>query len=123
MCSDTADRCPVSAYFDRIDACLIKKSADGKTFRLFETAVGKVTAIDLDRDMKRRRSLPDAVHDIQKDTGTIFSRTAVHIGAMIDRGADEASQEKEMRRVDLYAVKSCLICTDTGTGVGVSMGG
>ena len=66
--------------------------------------------------MKSWSSLPDAAHNIQKDTRTISRRSAIFIGTMVDSGTDKTTQEEEVGSVDLYSVKASFFCPDGGGG-------
>ena len=65
VCADAGDGGAVAADLDRIDPGCIEQLAGIYTFRLVQSAAGKVVAVDLDRDMQTGRFLADTFHDLQ----------------------------------------------------------
>ena len=66
--------------------------------------------------MQSGRRRPDPPQDLQEDPAAVLRRSAVPVRPVIDGGGDKAAQEEEMCRMDLNAVKACLLRPDGGVG-------
>lgn len=51
----------------------------------------------------------DPVHDLEQDTHAVVGIAAVKIGSVVHPRTDESAEKEEMRGVNLYTVKACLL--------------
>ena len=92
---DPADGSAVAADFNGVDPRPIQQLTDGNALCFIQTSENEIAGIDLDRDVERRGSLTDAVHDLQQNPAAILSGPAVLICAVIGCRRNEVERSSK----------------------------